>query len=61
MKRDDQLTPEVVAAMWLFGEDYSRQPRGAKEFYSRLSASRKAVVKDFVNAMAAAFAVHSHS
>lgn len=48
------LNPEVVAAMWLYGDEYSRQPLSAKDWYRSLPESRKATISRFVYDMDAA-------
>jgi hypothetical protein len=42
------LTQCEVAAMWLWGFEYSRQSLGAIEFYAGLDARRKSMCRDFV-------------
>jgi hypothetical protein len=49
-----ELTPEEVAAMWLYGREYSRQSLGIIEWYARQDAGRKGTVQRFVAEMRAA-------
>lgn len=41
----------AVAAMWLFGESYSKQSGGSMDFWDSLSESRKSVCKSMVSAI----------
>jgi hypothetical protein len=51
----NEMTPEEVAAMWLWGREYGPQPLSAADWYAQLSESRKRTVADFVGEMRQAF------
>lgn len=58
MKRDDKenLNPHkaAVAAMWMWGKEYSEQNGGSMDFWKSLSPSRQDVCRRLVNAIEAA-------
>jgi hypothetical protein len=49
-----ELTPDEVAAMWIYGAEYARSGMSATEWRKHLSDSRRAIVADFVTEMRAA-------
>lgn len=51
-----QLTPEEVAAMWIYGDEYSRSGLSAIDWWKQLGDVRRQIVSDFVEQMQRAFA-----
>ncbi len=47
-RRNLNPTPEAVAAMHLWGEDYSKQGGGSMDFYDALSQRKKDYCADMV-------------
>lgn len=41
----------AVAAMWIFGKEYSEQGGGSMDFWDALPANKKRSAKDLVNAI----------
>lgn len=41
----------AVAAMWIFGKEYSEQGGGSMDFWESLPASKQRLAKDLVNAI----------
>lgn len=41
----------AVAAMWIFGKEYSEQGGGSMDFWDSLPASKQRLAKDLVNAI----------
>lgn len=48
MPETETLTRAEIAAMWLLGEEYSRQRLGAVDFYAALAPHRKRMIADFL-------------
>lgn len=53
-------TAEAIAAMYLYGADYSRQRGGSMDYWDTLQESEKRVCRDLVNAILQRARLRSH-
>ena len=50
-----ELTPEEVAALWLYGEEYAKSKLSATQWWKTLDEGRARVVIEFAEQMEKAF------